>query len=97
MQAGDTIYLAWTSTHHGEVAAVVSEATVVIVDGETTVIKTQSGTIREPLYGETICRTEGEAWAVCALELTDLADRVQAKLEECQQRAAVGRVVRIEA
>lgn len=96
MQAGDTIYLAWTNTHHGEVAAVVTEATVALVEGDDIVIRTPGGTIRQPLYGETICRSEAEAWAVCALELTDLADRVAARLEECQQRAAGGRVVRIE-
>lgn len=92
MNVGDTVFLAWTNTHHGEVAAVVTEATVVLIDGEKIVIRTPADTIRQPSYGETICRSEAEAWAVCSLELADIADRVAAKLEECQQQAARGRI-----
>jgi hypothetical protein len=92
MQVGDTIFLAWTNTHHGEVAAVVTEATIVLVDGDRIVIRTPADTIRQPSYGETICRSEAEAWAVCSLELADTVDRVREKLEECQQRAARGRI-----
>lgn len=92
MQVGDTIFLAWTNTHHGEVAAIVTEATVVLLEGDKVVIRTPADTIRQPSYGETICRSEAEAWAVCSLELADIAERVQLKLEECQQRAARGRI-----
>jgi len=93
VSVGDTIYGAWTNAHHGAITANVTALEVkAVVDGEV-FLRSQSGYLRQPLYGETLCATESEGWEVCARELSAIADLVAERLLEAQQRAARARVV----